>query len=65
MFPAHDEFLLAKRILDAIHDKELLEKCRKWNQSIVEERALWSVCIEKIKAIYEAQLYKNSTNGSE
>jgi hypothetical protein len=52
LFPAHDEFLLAKRILDAIHDKELLERGRKWNQSIVEERALWSVCIEKIKKIY-------------
>ncbi len=59
LFPAHDEFLLAKRILNAIHDKELLERGRKWNQSIVEERALWSVCIEKIKAIYEAQLGKN------
>jgi glycosyltransferase involved in cell wall biosynthesis len=56
LFPAHDEFLLAKRILDAIHDKELLERGRKWNQSIVEERALWSVCIEKIKKIYEEQL---------
>ena len=52
LFPAHDEFLLAKRILDAIHDKELLERGRKWNQSIVKERALWSVCIEKIKKIY-------------
>lgn len=52
LFPAHDEFLLAKRILDAIHDKELLERGRKWNQTIVKERALWSVCIEKIKKIY-------------
>ncbi len=58
LFPAHDEFLLAKKILDAIHDKELLERGRKWNQSIVEERALWSVCIEKIKAIYEDQLHR-------
>ncbi len=56
LVPVNDEFLLAKRILDAIHDKELLERGWKWNQSIVEERALWSVCIEKIKAIYEAQL---------
>jgi glycosyltransferase involved in cell wall biosynthesis len=58
LFPAHDEFLLAKRILNAIHDKELLEKGRKSNQSIVEERALWPVCIEKIKAIYEDQLHR-------
>jgi len=52
LVPVNDEFLLAKRILDAIHDKELLERGRKWNRSIVEERALWSVCIEKIKKIY-------------
>lgn len=58
LFPAHDEFLLARKILDAIHDKELLERGRKSNQAIVKEKALWPICIEKIKGIYEAQLSK-------
>jgi len=58
LVPVNDEKILAKKILDAIHNKELLERARKLNRSIVEENALWSVCIEKIKAIYEAQLLR-------
>jgi glycosyltransferase involved in cell wall biosynthesis len=65
LFPAHNENLLARRILDAIHDIELLEKGRKRNRSVVEEKALWPVCIEKIKGIYEAQLSKSRHKGKE
>ncbi len=58
LFPVNDEKILAKKILDAIHDKELIEKAKKLNQSLVKERAVWSVCIGKLKEIYEDQLSK-------
>ncbi len=56
--PADNENLLAKRILDATHDKELLERSRKRNRSVVEEKARWSVCIERMKEIYEDQMLR-------
>jgi glycosyltransferase involved in cell wall biosynthesis len=53
--PNREEFL-ARKIIDAIRDKRLLEEGCKRNKLLVKEKALWSVCIEKIKVIYEAQL---------
>jgi glycosyltransferase involved in cell wall biosynthesis len=53
LFPVNDEKILARKILDAIRDRGLIEKARKLNQVIVEEQALWPVCIEKIKEIYD------------
>jgi glycosyltransferase involved in cell wall biosynthesis len=58
LVPVNDEQYLANKIIDAIRDKGLLEKARKENQSISEEKTLWPVCIEKIKGIYESQLFK-------
>jgi glycosyltransferase involved in cell wall biosynthesis len=52
LVPVNDEQYLAKKIIDAIRDKGLLEKARKENQSISEEKTLWPVCIEKMKEIY-------------
>jgi len=52
LFPVHDAGALAKKILCAIQDKSLLSNAREVNRSIVREKALWSVCIEKIKEIY-------------
>jgi len=53
LFPVNDEKMLASKILDSIHDKELLERGRKLNRSVIKEKALWPVCIGKIKEIYE------------
>ncbi len=58
LVPVNDEQYLANKIIDAIRDKGLLEKARKENQSISEEKTLWPVCIEKVKGIYESQLFK-------
>jgi len=58
LFPVNDEKMLARKILNSIHDKKLLERGRKWNRSEVEKRALWPVCIEKIKEIYETYWIK-------
>jgi len=55
LVPVNDEQYLANKIIDAIRDKGLLEKARKENQSISEEKTLWPVCIKKIKKIYEDQ----------
>jgi glycosyltransferase involved in cell wall biosynthesis len=57
--PLNEERFLAEKILEAIRNRELLSESLKINESIVEERALWPVCIEKIKEIYEVQLGKN------
>ncbi|MGA2318556.1 MAG: glycosyltransferase [Thermodesulfobacteriota bacterium] len=56
LVPANEEKLLAKKIIDAIRDRALLEKSRMVNLSIVEEKALWSVIIEKIKRMYHETL---------
>jgi glycosyltransferase involved in cell wall biosynthesis len=52
LVPANEEKLLAKKIIDAIRDKTLLERSRKENLSLIEEKVLWSVNIEKIKKMY-------------
>jgi glycosyltransferase involved in cell wall biosynthesis len=51
-----EEEFLARKIIDAIRDRALLEKSRMVNLSIVEEKALWSVIIEKIKRMYHETL---------
>lgn len=60
LFPVHDEKILAEKILHAICDKELLGRVGELNRAIVEEKALWPVCIEKIKEIYgKANITRN------
>jgi len=54
--PVDEEKCLANRIIDAIRNQALLEKSRMVNLSIVEEKALWSVIIEKIKRMYHETL---------
>jgi len=56
LFPTKDEHLFASKMIDALHNKSLLEKSREENLRIVKEEALWSVCIEKIKEIYQASI---------
>lgn len=53
LFPFNDEKILAKKIVEAIRNKSLREKAIKENISIIKEKAIWPVCIEKIKEIYE------------
>lgn len=56
LVPVDEEKCLADRIIDAIRNQALLEKSRMVNLSIVEEKALWSVIIEKIKRMYHETL---------
>jgi glycosyltransferase involved in cell wall biosynthesis len=43
---------LANRIIDAIRNRELLQKNRVTNRAIVEQKAVWPVYINRIKNIY-------------
>ena len=52
LVPVNEEKLLAKKIVDAIRDRALLERSRKENHSLIEQRVLWSVSIEKITKMY-------------
>jgi len=52
LFPVNDENILARKVLDAIHNQELLARGQKLNQSRAKEKALWSACIGKIETIY-------------
>jgi glycosyltransferase involved in cell wall biosynthesis len=56
LVPANEEKLLAKKIIDAIRDRALLERSRKENLSLIEKKVLWSVNIEKIKKMYHETL---------
>jgi glycosyltransferase involved in cell wall biosynthesis len=56
LVPANEEKLLAKKIIDAIRDRALLERSRKENLSLIERKVLWSVNIEKIKKMYHETL---------
>jgi glycosyltransferase involved in cell wall biosynthesis len=62
LFPVGDEGILARKIIDAIRNKELLEKSHKENLSTIEEKALWPVCIDKIKEIYKKNLIIGCVN---
>jgi glycosyltransferase involved in cell wall biosynthesis len=52
LVPVDEEKLLAMKIIDAIRDRALLVRSRKENQSLIKERVLWSVSVEKIKKMY-------------
>jgi glycosyltransferase involved in cell wall biosynthesis len=48
----HEPKSLASRIIDAIRNHELLQKGPTKNRLIVEQRALWSEYIKRIRSIY-------------
>jgi glycosyltransferase involved in cell wall biosynthesis len=52
LVPIENENVLAKKIIDATRDKTLVERSRKENLSLIKEKVLWSVNIEKIKKMY-------------
>jgi glycosyltransferase involved in cell wall biosynthesis len=43
---------LASKIIDAIRNRECVEKSREGNRLIVEEKALWPEYIKKVEYIY-------------
>lgn len=51
--PTNEETFLAKRIVEAIRNRALLEKSRLENIRIVEEKALWPVTTENVENIYK------------
>jgi glycosyltransferase involved in cell wall biosynthesis len=60
LIPTNEEEFLANRIIDAVHDQTLLEKSIAKNLSIVEEKALWRVSIERVSEVYKEFLsFKN------
>jgi len=52
LIPPNDESFLARRIIDGIHKKDLLEKCREGNPLIIKENTIWSKTIERMDGIY-------------
>jgi len=60
LVPTDKEEFLAKKILGAIRNKELVEKSKEKNLHLVEEKALWSVSAEKTKRIYEEMLHSKN-----
>lgn len=56
LVPTDEEDILAKRIIEAIRNKALLEKSICENMSLTKEKVLWPVTIEKVKQIYEGVL---------
>jgi glycosyltransferase involved in cell wall biosynthesis len=52
LVPKDKEEFLADRIIDAIRNKVLVEKSRVKNHLIVEEKALWTVNVKRIKDVY-------------
>lgn len=53
LFHPDNEELLANKIIDAINDKELRYRSSFLNKSLIKEKALWPVCIDKIKELYK------------
>jgi glycosyltransferase involved in cell wall biosynthesis len=56
LVPTGEEQFLARRILEAIRNEALLEKGRNENLSIIKERGIWPVTMEKVKEIYKEVL---------
>jgi glycosyltransferase involved in cell wall biosynthesis len=52
LVPTEESGVLAKRILEAIHNGELLERSRKDNLALVQKKALWLTNIPRIRELY-------------
>ncbi len=53
LVPTNDAKSLASGIINAIRDRELLRKSQQRNRSIVQQKALWPVQIDRVKNLYE------------
>jgi glycosyltransferase involved in cell wall biosynthesis len=58
LVPIDEAGILASRILDAIRNRDLLEKSRSDNLFIVEKKAFWPTNIKRLERIY-ASLFSN------
>jgi len=56
LVPVDQAEILAKRILNAIHNRDLLEKSRAENLVIAERKAFWPTNIKKLEGIYSSLL---------
>ncbi len=54
LVPKENEILLAKKIVDAIRNRRLVEEACERNQRIAQQRACWKGNTEKIKELYES-----------
>ena len=52
LVPARDEKLLARRIVDALRNRKLLQESRATNFALVKENALWPSVIRKTEEFY-------------
>ena len=53
LFCEYEENSLATKIIEAIRNRELLQKSRARNRLIIEQKALWPEYINRVKNIYE------------
>jgi glycosyltransferase involved in cell wall biosynthesis len=60
LVPLDDEKFLSERIVKAIRNRDLIERSRDHNFSLIREKALWPVTIAKTKEIYKMVLDPNS-----
>jgi glycosyltransferase involved in cell wall biosynthesis len=58
LVPIDEAGILASRILDAIRNRDLLEKSRSDNLLIVEKKAFWPTNIKRLEGIYSS-LFSN------
>lgn len=56
LIPPQNEVFLAKRIIDAIRNKELMASAIEKNLSIIEKKAFWQNQIQELKKVYEKVL---------
>jgi glycosyltransferase involved in cell wall biosynthesis len=60
LVPTDEERILAKRIIDTLRDRSLVEKAMQENLRLMTEKVLWPATIEKTKRIYEKVLSSES-----
>jgi glycosyltransferase involved in cell wall biosynthesis len=53
LVPTGNEYILARKIVEAIRNKELLVEANEKNRKLIEQRAHWKTNIRKIANIYE------------
>jgi glycosyltransferase involved in cell wall biosynthesis len=56
LVPISNESILAKKIVEAIRNKELLVQANERNRELIEQKALWKTNIRKITNIYKSSI---------
>ena len=60
LVPTEGEAMLAKRIVEIIRNKKMIEEVCGKNQKIVEQRADWGRMVEHISSIYEGSVVRSA-----